>query len=906
MQQTKRRSKKGVILLALALALFVLAIVPAVAMAAPTSLSIQHGAAMIGTTTMDLTYNSGPGEASATQVRFRDWNSSNMAAGPWSSYTAYTAGLVATFPDYTLTNATIPSDGDIVYVQVEFANQFSIGLGAITDSVLFDASNPESALDWGQLTTADTGLPGMTGGLGQQGVYYLVRTALPPVTLTAQFGITNVVPMGSTNYQVNGGALIQKNWDGGFAPLPVSIVGTIDWNSHAQDGIYTVNHTAASLGGAKVGATMTDAIGIDTIPPTIAINDLPTGWVGTGGTFSGAISDPGGSGVWNYPQIFVTYDNSHAPVAVTATYTWDFWGWDFTGTASILPGIPGGYHPTGVTVSAEDVAGNIGTADSAIKIDVTPPVTVYTSDPTGYTADPFNPPFFPAWTNTGVTLHFLAADYQSGVAYTEYIINPAGAPSFGATGTQGTSALVNVTAKTGPVTVYFRSVDKATPPNKEIWRSVWVYFDGVAPVITAGVPENWINGTKVGDSIVGSVAIPFSASDPNSGIAAPGAQFRAPTFNWLGLTPQYLDWTTGIVANFPINRVTHVNDGIFPFQYRATDRAGNSTDTTATPPAPQSKNLQIDTQAPVTTGVAGWVNGLQPYTLSATDQTPGAGVYATIYRVDMATAWSESVATTVTPSMAFVTTLPAWVSPVQGSWHQIDFGSVDNARPVGWKAADGWTYGNMEFGSVSFFGTDNFNATGFKSIKVQLDITAPVVTAVDPKNGAWQKGPAVINFSGTDVGSGFAYTEWTTNGTDWIKGNSAEIGGDSPADGTVVTYHGVDNVGLMSKDQTITVKVASTSPTVTGGNVSVKMGHKATFRFNVTAVTPNAQVIIQIRSKNGHTLSTHHYANVTTNADGSRSFRVNLPKGKYNIRIGATDQAGNVQTQRGGGTLTVK
>ncbi len=99
-----------------------------------------------------------------------------------------------------------------------------------------------------------------------------------------------------------------------------------------------------------------------------------------------------------------------------------------------------------------------------------------------------------------------------------------------------------------------------------------------------------------------------------------------------------------------------------------------------------------------------------------------------------------------------------------------------------------------------------------------------------------------------------------------------------------------------------------TRPSVTGGNVTVKKGHKATIRFNVTAVTPTAtSVVIEIRNKaTGKTYITKRYANVTTNSDQTRSFKVNLKKGKYNIRIGATDAAGNVQAKRGGGTLTVK
>jgi hypothetical protein len=53
-------------------------------------------------------------------------------------------------------------------------------------------------------------------------------------------------------------------------------------------------------------------------------------------------------------------------------------------------------------------------------------------------------------------------------------------------------------------------------------------------------------------------------------------------------------------------------------------------------------------------------------------------------------------------------------------------------------------------------------------------------------------------------------------------------------------------------------------------------------------------------------VSSHRFNNVPTNSDQTRAFKINLKKGKYNIRIGATDAAGNVQSKRGTGTLTVK
>ena len=259
------------------------------------------------------------------------------------------------------------------------------------------------------------------------------------------------------------------------------------------------------------------------------------------------------------------------------------------------------------------------------------------------------------------------------------------------------------------------------------------------------------------------------------------------------------------------------------------------------------------------------------------------------------------------------TSIP-WVSPVQGDVHTVDFGSVDAALPYGydpkikpWKGSPSYVFGNLEgtswiWGSGGYSGFTGF--TGYKTRNVKLDVTAPVVTAMDPKNGNWQKGPGTVNFSGTDVGAGYAYTEWSTDGgTTWKKGEVAQIGGDGEI---TVTYHGVDKVGIKSADQTIVVKVASTHPTVTAKNASVKKGHKATFKFTVTAVTPTVQVYIQIRSKSGKTLSVHSYNNVAAGSQQSKAFRVNLPKGKYNIRIGAVDEAGNVQTRRGMATLTVR
>jgi hypothetical protein len=431
------------------------------------------------------------------------------------------------------------------------------------------------------------------------------------------------------------------------------------------------------------------------------------------------------------------------------------------------------------------------------------------------------------------------------------------------------------------------------------------------------VPAWWIDRgdarIKAADQPVGSPAVGLppssaieyftavlTASDHNSGLRPPGIEFRVPAW----MPPVYADWRAGTHVLLWVDRATHATDGIFALEYRATDKAGNTLSA--------SVPVKIDTRPPVTDGAAGWVNGLVPYTLMAIDQVPGSGVAATVYRIDQSTPWRVNAASTVAPTLTTEIALtPPGGTPAQGALHTIDFGSVDAALPFGYDAltwvGPSYHWGNVEGTGWVWSGAGNQQYievfTGYQSRTVKLDVTAPVVTAMDPKNGAWQKGPAIVNFSGTDVGSGYAYTEWSTDGANWTRGESAQVGGDGE---TTISYRGVDQVGLMSAAQTITVKVASTPPTVTAKDASVKSGHRATIAFNVTAVTPAAQVVIQLRSRSGKTLSAHRFSNVPTNAEMSRSFRVDLRKGSYEIRVGAVDEAGNEQTSRGSATLTVR
>jgi hypothetical protein len=660
---------------------------------------------------------------------------------------------------------------------------------------------------------------------------------------------------------------------------------------HPSEGMHTIEswltETTATAKVLVRKPIVTDTFGIDNTSPEwqhVTIDEdcyynIPV-------KFSAIAADPYGSGVAPTPT--ATWDETSAD---GVPLTWDKWIYEVTGTVA-APGHPF-YGTETVMFYAEDMVGNYTYEYFDVNFDLVAPSTTYTIDPAG--ADNQN-----GWTNKPVTVKFKATDMGgAGVDYTEYIVKtsattaPPTTPGIDESGTKGTSVVINTTAPIGPNYVYYRSVDDACPTgNKEAWKLVMVFFDNVAPAMSDNTPDWWINNSLLdGFTMWGEIAI--TASDHNSGLAAPGIKWE------LVGHPLIFGSGAGPTIYVPILALG-IADGIRDFTYTATDKAGNV--------ATGGNSVKIDTRGPVTealvpsVGSEKWINGLVPYVLLATDQVPGAGVAATVYRVNQATPWSINEAGTVAPTLETALTL----SGTQGSLHTIDFASVDAALPFYYGSEDGapwlspsWHYGNWELDILNLLKTGSV----YKSLSVKLDITAPVAMLASPVNPDWQQGPATLNFTGTDVGSGYAYTEWSTDGGVTVnKGEVAQIGGNGVI---TVNYRGVDKVGIRSAWQPTTVSVATTGPKNAAKNATVVKGKKATIKFKVTAVTPKASVNILIR-KNGQTKMLKRYSSVTTNQWVSRSFTVNLPKGKYLIRVDSTDLAGNVQTVRGQAYLTVK
>jgi hypothetical protein len=934
MQQTKRRSRKGVILLALAIALLVVAIVPAAAMAATQSVKVNGSALpiVIGSTSVDLTLNAGD-LVGATQVKIQDqYNGGSFVP----SSPAFVGVPPTTINGYVLSGnlPAPPVVGSIYVVKVSWYNASSVLLGtAVSAALTFNNTVPVAVLGW--------------DGLGVPGDYATLWYGGPlPNRAIGTFFDGGGAPFDQVVYRVDTGGFKHV-----FSALPwlgAPIEFYPDAITPVLNGLHQVEFFAVTPASASQtsGPTTIAKFGWDTIVPRWTFNaaglsldptladPLKAVWLGNASVkWDAAVTDEPGSGVatssvsaWRYPgpAIFSTTGG----VKLEWTRFQEFSNGTLTPDPTWDAGSPTAFY--GVSLDATDMVGNFVRNVVPVKFDLRNPTTSFSVLPVG-TALKAGDPLAPiVWTNKDVTLTFLASDpgaadvppTGSGVAYTEYFVGDTSMSGPG-TPTKGSSVTITTTSpKAGPVVVWFRSVDKATPANVEVWQKLFVYIDKKAPVLENDLPGTWIDGYDFPATLNSfSFWVWMNATDINSGIGPKLIEWWVP--NWKS-QPTYTI-PQQIAPNNPPDygvefkvRANAIDDGIYSLNMRVSDRASNEA-TSSTP-------MQIDTRPPVTDGASGWINGLKPYVLTATDQAIGAGSAATVYRVNQSTPWLANVATPTvdTELMTDVVLVPAGSTGVQGAVYTIDFASYDGALPYNYSATKllsngklkypgpSYTYGNFE-GTAWVWTTAPIDGqlpggftvfTGYKTRSVKLDVTAPVVTAMDPKNGDWQKGPGVVNFSGTDVGAGYAYTEWSTDGgTTWTKGEVAAVGGNGEI---TVTYHGVDKVGIVSANQTIMVKVASTGPSVKGANASAKKGKKATFKFNVTSVTPQVRVAIQIRTKSGRTVSTHNYANVTANSDQSRSFRVNYPKGKYNIRISAVDQAGNNQTMRGTGTLTVK
>jgi hypothetical protein len=185
-----------------------------------------------------------------------------------------------------------------------------------------------------------------------------------------------------------------------------------------------------------------------------------------------------------------------------------------------------------------------------------------------------------------------------------------------------------------------------------------------------------------------------------------------------------------------------------------------------------------------------------------------------------------------------------------------------------------------------------------------VDRTAPT-TAVSGVDTVWHRTPVPVSFTAADEpnGSGVDYTEYSLDGAAYARGSGLTV---STAGEHVLRFRSADKAGNVETEKSVTVRVDTGRPQPLAlAKVAVKKGKKATLRFRVNDVTPQATVVIQI-CKGAKVKKTLKVGQRATNSAQSYSWKCKLAKGTYVWKILATDLAGNTQAKPGSKKLVVK
>ena len=305
--------------------------------------------------------------------------------------------------------------------------------------------------------------------------------------------------------------------------------------------------------------------------------------------------------------------------------------------------------------------------------------------------------------------------------------------------------------------------------------------------------------------------------------------------------------------------------GTHTVDYCSIDKAGNWESV-------KTATVRVDQSAPTTTAAGlqatsttGWRAGVQTVTLTPSDGS-GSGVATTTYQIDGGAAATYGA--------------PFAVSGA-GS-HKVTYWSTDNV---------GWVEGAH---------------TGY----VNIDASAPVTTATglqtDDHSG-WRNAAQTVTFARSDSGgSGLAHTFYTVDGGSQLTYAAAVAVGGSGSH--VISYWSVDNAGNAEAAHTGYVNVDGSAPTTSAYAATVKHGKKVKLAYRVNDAVPGsgqASVTIKIYFKSRKIVKTFTAGPCVANTRCSYSWRCTLPRGKYTIKVFATDLAGNAQSKVGSAALRV-
>jgi hypothetical protein len=280
---------------------------------------------------------------------------------------------------------------------------------------------------------------------------------------------------------------------------------------------------------------------------------------------------------------------------------------------------------------------------------------------------------------------------------------------------------------------------------------------------------------------------------------------------------------------------------------------------------------------------------------------------------------TDGVAPITTASVAPPATQSGWhAAPVTVSLQARDALSGVAATDYRLAGAAGWTpyTGPFSVGTpgVSTWEYRSLDAAGnleqTKTLTVSIDTSPPATTvgATPAANSSgWRKGAVTLSFTASDALSGPASTQYRLAGAAaWTTYN----GPFKIARQGLSTYEfrSLDRAGNLEPTQSLALRIDSRRPTTKAFAATVRKGKRVALRYRVLDASPGsgkAKVTLKIYAGKRvvRTLKAGFY---TTNVTRTYSWRCGLPRGRYTLKVYATDIAGNAQAKVGSAKITVR